>query len=70
MDLPLILSAAFSDLNEQPQPYGEIKYAAETKIGLMTQCVARDNARKKNFMTLINIAIKVPSLRHDASKFW
>jgi hypothetical protein len=47
-------------LNEQPQPYGEIKYAAETKIGLMTQCVARDNARKKNFMTLINIAIKVP----------
>lgn len=61
MSFLLTLSlSCFNFLNEQSQPYGEIKYAAETKIGLMTQCVVRDNARKKNFMTLINIAIKVP----------
>lgn len=36
--------------------YTEVKRAAETSLGIMTQCVARDNARKKNFMTLVRMA--------------
>ena len=39
--------------------YTEVKKAAETVHGVMTQCVARDNVRKCNFMTNINISMKV-----------
>ena len=39
--------------------YSDVKRAAETSLGIMTQCVTRDNARKKNFMTNINISIKI-----------
>ena len=39
--------------------YTEVKKAAETQHGVMTQCVARDNVRKCNFMTNINISMKV-----------
>jgi len=39
--------------------YTEVKRAAETVHGVMTQCVVRDNVRKCNFMTNVNISIKV-----------
>jgi hypothetical protein len=39
--------------------YTEVKRAAETVHGVMTQCVARDNVRKCNFMTNVNISLKV-----------
>ena len=39
--------------------YTEVKKAAETQHGIMTQCVVRDNVRKCNFMTNVNISIKV-----------
>jgi hypothetical protein len=49
--------------------YGEVKRAAETRLALMTQCVAVGNASKPgNLQTNVNIALKVGQRNLSAAR--
>ena len=43
----------------QDEYYYDVKRAAETSLGIMTQCVTRDVARRKDRMTNVNLSFKI-----------